>query len=55
MPRFDDRLSQEESEAIQDYVVDRTRKEIAFCATDVPARYPELFATACARRVAAPP
>ena len=55
MPRFDHLLSAEESAAIQAYVVDRTRKEIAFCATDYPARHPELFATACAKRVAGPP
>ena len=54
MPRFNHLLTVEESGAIQAYVVERTKQEIAFCATETPAQYPELFATACTKRVVAP-
>ena len=53
MPRFDHVLSEADSRAVQAYVVNQTRVAIAFCESEYPDAYPELFGTACTKRVVA--
>ena len=53
MPGFDHVLSEDDSEAIHAYVVSATNAAIEFCESDYPERYPELFATACTKRIVA--
>ncbi len=51
MPGFDHVLSEADSAAVQAYVVNQTRIAIAFCESEYPDVYPELFGTACTKRV----
>ena len=51
MPGFAAWLDIADSRAVQAYVVSQTKAAIAFCESDYPARFPELLATACAKRV----
>ncbi|MDE0226277.1 MAG: PQQ-dependent dehydrogenase, methanol/ethanol family [Gammaproteobacteria bacterium] len=53
MPGFDHVLSEADSEAVHAYVVNQTRVAIAFCESEYPDVYPELFGTACTKRVVA--
>ncbi|CAI8025863.1 Quinohemoprotein alcohol dehydrogenase ADH IIB [Geodia barretti] len=53
MPGFDHVLSEADSQAVQAYVVNQTRGAIAFCESEYPDVYPELFGTACTKRVVA--
>ena len=53
MPGFDHVLSEADSEAVHAYVVNQTRIAIAFCESEYPDVYPELFGTACTKRVVA--
>ena len=51
MPGFAQLLSEADSRAVQAYVVSQTRIAIAFCESEYPDLYPELFGTACTKRV----
>ena len=51
MPGFGAYLDEEQSAAVQAYVVAATNASIAFCETSYPADYPELFGTSCTKRV----
>ncbi|MCY3818651.1 MAG: PQQ-dependent dehydrogenase, methanol/ethanol family [Gammaproteobacteria bacterium] len=53
MPGFDHVLSEADSGAVHAYVVNQTRAAIAFCESEYPDVYPELFGTACTKRVVA--
>ena len=53
MPGFSHVLSESDSEAVHAYVVNQTRIAIAFCESEYPDVYPELFGTACTKRVVA--
>ena len=53
MPGFSHVLSESDSEAVHAYVVNQTRLAIAFCESEYPDVYPELFGTACTKRVVA--
>ena len=50
MPGFKAILSEAAARAVHGYVVHRTKIAIAECESDYPARYPEVFGTACAKR-----
>ena len=54
MPGFDHVLDEADANAVHAYVVSQTKAAIAFCETDYPRRYPELFATACSKPIVAP-
>ena len=45
--------SEADSAAVQAYVVNQSRIAIAFCESEYPDVYPELFGTACTKRVVA--
>ncbi len=51
MPGFDDVLSESDSEDIQRFVIATTKQAIAFCESNYPQQYPELFGTSCTDRV----
>ena len=51
MPGFDHVLSESDSAAIHAYVVSEANAAIAFCESEYPQRYPELFATACTKGI----
>ena len=51
MPGFAHLLNETDSRAVQAYVVNQTRIAIAFCESEYPDVYPELFGTACTKRV----
>ena len=51
MPGFDHVLSESDSDAIHAYVVSEAEAAIAFCQSEYPERYPELFATACTKGI----
>ena len=51
MPGFDHVLDESDSNAIHAYVVSEARAAIAFCQSEYPERYPELFATACTKGI----
>ena len=51
MPSFADYLGEEESAAIQAYVITTTQAAITFCESSYPDEYPELFGTSCTKRV----
>ena len=55
MPSYADMLTQEESEAIQAYVVAASQTAIAFCESSYPTDFPELFGTSCTKRVVEKP
>lgn len=55
MPGFKDILSEADARALHGYVVNRTKAAIAFCESDYPKQYPEVFGTACTKRVVAAP
>jgi len=51
MASFANVLDEAQSRAVHAYVVSQARTGIAFCQTNYPKEYPELFETACVRRV----
>ena len=51
MPGFAAQLDIADSRAVHAYVVSQTKAAIAFCESDYPAQFPELLATACAKRI----
>ncbi len=51
MPGFKGILSEEESRLVHGYVVNRAKTAIAECQSDYPKQYPEVFETACTKRV----
>ena len=53
MPGFKDILGEQESRLVHGYVVNRTRAAITECQSDYPEQYPEVFETACSKRVVA--
>ena len=50
MPSFSHVLSEQDSLDIQAYVAETARATIAFCESDYPEEYPEIFGTSCTRR-----
>ena len=51
MPSFAEYFGEEESQAIQAYVIAATQTAISFCESSYPSDYPELFGTSCTKRV----
>lgn len=51
MPGFSDVLKESDSEDIQRYVIAVTKEAIAFCESNYPELYPELFGTACTQPI----
>ncbi|MXW54810.1 MAG: PQQ-dependent dehydrogenase, methanol/ethanol family [Gammaproteobacteria bacterium] len=47
MPGFSDVITESDSEDIQRYVIAVTKESIAFCESNYPEQYPELFGTSC--------
>jgi quinohemoprotein ethanol dehydrogenase len=45
-------LDESQAQAVHAYVVSQAKNSIAFCQTDYPKQYPELFETACIQRAA---
>jgi PQQ-dependent dehydrogenase (methanol/ethanol family) len=52
MAGFSDVLDASQAQAVHAYVVSQAKNGIAFCQTDYPKQYPELFETACIQRAA---
>ena len=52
MASFADVLNESQAKAVHAYIVSQANNSIAFCQTDYPKKYPELFETACVQRVA---
>jgi PQQ-dependent dehydrogenase (methanol/ethanol family) len=50
MPGFAEVLDEAQTRAVHAYVISQARNGIAFCQTNYPKEYPELFETACVRR-----
>jgi len=50
MASFADVLDEAQTQAIHAYVVNQAKTSIAFCQSDYPKQYPELFETACVQR-----
>ncbi len=53
MASFAEVLDEAQAQAVHAYVVNQAKTGIAFCQTNYPKEYPELFETACVRRTAA--
>ena len=45
-------LNERQAASVHPYVVSQGNTSIAFCQTDYPKQYPELFETACVKREA---
>ncbi len=52
MASFANVLNESQAKAVHAYIVSQSTNSIAFCQTDYPKKYPELFETACVQRVA---
>jgi quinohemoprotein ethanol dehydrogenase len=52
MASFASVLDESQAQAVHAYVVSQAKAGIAFCQTDYPKQYPELFETACVQRAA---
>jgi quinohemoprotein ethanol dehydrogenase len=50
MVSFADVLDEEQAKSVHAYIVSQANTSIAFCKTDYPKQYPELFETACVKR-----
>ena len=55
MPGFKEILSEADARLVHGYVVNRTKAVIEECQSDYPTQYPEVFGTACTKRVVATP
>ncbi len=53
MVSFANVLDEEQAKSVHAYIVSQANTSIAFCKTDYPKQYPELFETACVKRDAA--
>ncbi|MYJ76220.1 MAG: PQQ-binding-like beta-propeller repeat protein, partial [Gammaproteobacteria bacterium] len=53
MPGFKEILGDAESHLVHGYVVNRAKAAITECQSDYPKQYPEVFGTACTKRVVA--
>jgi quinohemoprotein ethanol dehydrogenase len=53
MVSFANVLDEEQAKSVHAYIVSQANTSIAFCKTDYPKEYPELFETACVKRDAA--
>ncbi len=52
MASFAGVLDEAQAQSVHAYIVSQTNNSIAFCKTDYPKQYPELFETACVQREA---
>jgi len=43
-------LDENQAKAVHAYIVNQAKTSIAFCQTNYPKEYPELFETACVQR-----